>query len=100
MAKLETLLAWGAYNAQRLYNKSGTYYNNGSFLQLRSGLHKDLTPICNGKLLPQKIWGFDYGLLKGKITGSIDLYEKTTTARTWYSLTVWRKQLTPADSYG
>ncbi len=68
----------GAYNAQRLYNKSGTYYNNGVFaasFRSTQGANPDLQWEVTGT----KNLGLDYGFFKGKITGSIDLYEKTTT---------------------
>lgn len=68
----------GAYDAQRLYNKSGTYYNNGVFaasFRTSQGANPDL----QWEVTSTKNIGIDYGILKGKITGSIDLYEKTTT---------------------
>lgn len=68
----------GAYNAQRLYNKSGTYYNNGVFdASFRST--QGSNPDLQWEVTATKNLGIDYGFLKGKITGSIDLYEKTTT---------------------
>ncbi len=68
----------GAYDAQRLYNKSGTYYNNGVFaasFRTSQGANPDL----QWEVTSTKNIGIDYGFLKGKITGSIDMYEKTTT---------------------
>ena len=68
----------GAYNAQRLYSKSGTYYNNGVFAaSFRSS--QGANPDLQWEVTATKNLGLDYGLLKGKITGSIDLYEKITT---------------------
>jgi TonB-dependent starch-binding outer membrane protein SusC len=68
----------GAYNAQRLYNKSGTYYNNGVFAaSFRST--QGSNPDLQWEVTATKNLGLDYGFFKGKITGSIDLYEKTTT---------------------
>ena len=68
----------GAYNAQRLYNKSGTYYNNGVFAaSFRSS--QGSNPDLQWEVTGTKNLGLDYGFLKGRITGSIDLYEKTTT---------------------
>lgn len=68
----------GAYNAQRLYNKSGTYYNNGVFAaSFRST--QGSNPDLQWEVTATKNLGLDYGFLRGKITGSIDLYEKTTT---------------------
>ncbi len=68
----------GAYNAQRLYNKSGTYYNNGVFAaSFRST--QGSNPDLQWEVTATKNLGIDYGFLRGKITGSIDIYEKTTT---------------------
>jgi TonB-dependent starch-binding outer membrane protein SusC len=68
----------GAYTAQRLYNKSGTYYNGGPFesaFRSTQGANPDL----QWEVTSTKNIGLDYGFLKGKISGSIDLYEKNTT---------------------
>ncbi|MEJ8844907.1 SusC/RagA family TonB-linked outer membrane protein [Lacibacter sp. H375] len=68
----------GAYTAQRLYNKSGTYYNGGTFesaFRSTQGANPDL----QWEVTATKNIGLDYGFLKGKISGSIDLYEKNTT---------------------
>jgi TonB-linked SusC/RagA family outer membrane protein len=68
----------GAYSAQQLYNKTGTYYSGGSFASsfgVRQGWNDDL----QWEKTSTKNIGVDYGLLNGKITGSIDVYEKLTT---------------------
>ena len=68
----------GAYNAQRLYNKAGTYYNNGVFanaFRATQGSNPDL----QWEVTSTKNLGLDFGLLKGRISGSLDLYEKVTT---------------------
>jgi TonB-dependent starch-binding outer membrane protein SusC len=68
----------GAYTAQRLYNKSGTYYNGGTFesaFRSTQGANPDL----QWEVTATKNIGLDYGFLKGKINGSIDVYEKNTT---------------------
>ncbi|QGW30039.1 SusC/RagA family TonB-linked outer membrane protein [Phnomibacter ginsenosidimutans] len=68
----------GAYNAQRLYNKSGTYYSNGVFAaSFRST--QGSNPDLQWEVTATKNIGIDFGILKGKISGSVDLYEKTTT---------------------
>lgn len=68
----------GAYNSQRLYSKSGTYYNNGVFAaSFRSS--QGSNPDLQWEVTATKNLGIDYGFLKGRISGSIDLYEKTTT---------------------
>lgn len=68
----------GAYTAQRLYNKAGTYYSGGTFesaFRSTQGANPDL----QWEVTATKNIGLDYGFLKGKISGSIDLYEKITT---------------------
>ncbi|HEY1201866.1 MAG TPA: TonB-dependent receptor, partial [Niastella sp.] len=68
----------GAYSAQQLYNKTGTYYNNGVFASAFSnvqGNNKDL----KWEVTSTKNIGLDYGFLQGRISGSIDVYEKLTT---------------------
>jgi iron complex outermembrane receptor protein len=68
----------GAYSAQQLYNKTGTYNSNGVFASSFSnvqGNNKDL----KWEVTSTKNIGLDYGFLQGRITGSIDVYEKLTT---------------------
>lgn len=68
----------GAYTAQRLYNKAGTYYSGGTFESaFRSS--QGANPDLQWEVTSTKNIGLDYGFLKGKISGSIDLYEKNTT---------------------
>ncbi|RVT45933.1 TonB-dependent receptor, partial [Rubrivivax albus] len=76
----ETVNAFGlgAYTALRLYNKSGTYYSGGTFesaFRSTQGANPDL----QWEVTATKNICVDYGFLKGKISGSIDLYEKITT---------------------
>ncbi len=68
----------GAYTAQRLYNKSGTYYSSGTFESaFRSS--QGANPDLQWEVTSTKNIGLDYGVLRGKVSGSIDLYEKITT---------------------
>ena len=78
MVKPETLLAW-VHTMHSAFTTNRVLITIMVFLLHHSDLHKVLTPICNGKLHATKNLGLDYGFLKGKISGSIDLYEKTTT---------------------
>ncbi|HLP35466.1 SusC/RagA family TonB-linked outer membrane protein [Lacibacter sp.] len=68
----------GAYTAQRLYNKFGTYYNGGTFESAFRTI-QGANPDLQWEVTATKNIGLDYGFLKGKISGSIDLYEKNTT---------------------
>jgi iron complex outermembrane receptor protein len=68
----------GAYSAQQLYNKTGTYYNNGVFASSFSPVQGN-NPDLKWEVTSTKNLGVDYGILNGKISGSIDVYEKLTT---------------------
>ena len=57
----------GAYNAQRLYNKTGTYYSNGSFVSSFSSTQGS-NPDLQWEVTATKNVGLDYALLKGKIS--------------------------------
>ncbi len=69
---------FGAYTAQFLYGSTGTYYSNG----VQAGAYG---PIQGAN--PDLKWektatiniGADFTLLHGKLSGSIDWYNKTTT---------------------
>ncbi len=69
---------FGAYTAQLIYGITGTYYNNGA--QVGS-----YGPIQGGN--PDLKWertattniGLDFTVLKGKLSASVDWYNKTTT---------------------
>lgn len=68
----------GAYSAQQLYNKTGTYYNGGVFAASFSNV-QGTNPDLQWEVTSTKNIGLDYGLLHGKVSGSIDVYEKITT---------------------
>jgi TonB-linked SusC/RagA family outer membrane protein len=68
----------GAYSAQQLYNKTGTYYNNGVFASSFSTV-QGYNPDLKWEKTSTKNIGLDYGLLNGKVSGVIDVYEKLTT---------------------
>ena len=68
----------GAYNAQRLYDKTGTYYDNGVFASAFSST-QGANPDLQWEVTSTKNLGVDYSLFKGKVSGSVDLYEKITT---------------------
>lgn len=68
----------GAYSAQKLYNKTGTYYNNGVFASAFSNVQGNNQDL-KWEVTSTKNIGLDYGFLQNRITGSIDIYEKLTT---------------------
>lgn len=68
----------GAYSAQKLYNKTGTYYNNGVFASAFSNVQGNNQDL-KWEVTSTKNIGLDYGFLQNRITGSIDVYEKLTT---------------------
>ncbi|OQP53672.1 SusC/RagA family TonB-linked outer membrane protein [Niastella populi] len=68
----------GAYTSQQLYDKAGSYYNAGVFatsIRVSQGYNPDL----QWEKTSTKNIGIDYGILDGRISGSIDVYEKLTT---------------------
>lgn len=68
----------GAYSAQQLYTKTSTYYNSGVFASAFSNT-QGTNPDLKWEVTSTKNIGLDYGFLQGKVTGSIDIYEKLTT---------------------
>jgi len=71
-------LGFGAYNAQTLYVKNGTYYNNGIW-QTAIAASQGSNPDLQWEKTATKNVGLDFGFLGNKVTGSIDVYEKITT---------------------
>jgi TonB-linked SusC/RagA family outer membrane protein len=67
----------GAYNASIVYGITGTYYNNG--VQDNSyGPLQGANPDLRWERTSTSNIGFDFAVLKGIISGSIDLYNKST----------------------
>ncbi len=69
---------FGAYTAKLLYNRQGTYYNNGVFATA-IGVAQGSNPDLKWEITATKNVGLDFGLFNSKITGSVDWYEKITT---------------------
>ena len=68
----------GAYTAKLVYGISGTYYNNG--VQAAAyGPIQGSNPDLQWEKTATTNLGFDFGVLKGKITGTIEVYNKNTT---------------------
>lgn len=68
----------GAYTAKLVYGISGTYYNNG--VQAAAyGPVQGSNPDLQWEKTATTNLGLDFGILRGKITGSIDVYNKNTT---------------------
>ncbi|WP_416437945.1 SusC/RagA family TonB-linked outer membrane protein [Phnomibacter sp. MR] len=68
----------GAFNAKRLYEAGGRFFDNGIFanaFRATQGSNPDL----QWEVTTTANLGIDFGILKGKISGSIDVYDKTTT---------------------
>jgi iron complex outermembrane receptor protein len=69
---------FGAYNSQQVYYKNGTYYNAGvysSAFAVAQAANDDL----KWEKTSTKNVGIDVAFLNGRISASIDLYEKLTT---------------------
>lgn len=71
-------LGFGAYTAQQLFVSQGTYYNAGSF-DRAIGVSQGSNPDLQWEKTETKNVGLDFSLLNGRIGGSIDVYEKTTS---------------------
>jgi TonB-linked SusC/RagA family outer membrane protein len=68
----------GAYTAKLVYGISGTYYNNG--VQAAAyGPVQGSNPDLQWEKTATTNLGLDFGILKGKVTGTIDVYNKNTT---------------------
>jgi TonB-linked SusC/RagA family outer membrane protein len=68
----------GAYTAKLVYGISGTYYNNG--VQAAAyGPIQGSNPDLQWEKTATTNLGLDFGVLKGRITGTIEVYNKNTT---------------------
>ena len=68
----------GAYTAKLVYGISGTYYNNG--VQAAAyGPVQGSNPDLQWEKTATTNLGLDFGILKGRVTGTIDVYNKNTT---------------------
>jgi TonB-dependent starch-binding outer membrane protein SusC len=68
----------GPYTGQLLYGSSGTYYNNG----VQAGAYGPIqgqNPDLKWETTASTNIGLDFGILHGKITGSVDWYNKNTS---------------------
>ena len=68
----------GAYTAKLIYGITGTYYNNGVQAAAYGPLQGS-NPDLQWEEVATTNVGLDFGVLKGKITGTIDWYNKNTT---------------------
>ncbi|MBS1511318.1 MAG: SusC/RagA family TonB-linked outer membrane protein [Bacteroidetes bacterium] len=71
-------LGFNAYTAQLLFGNVGTYYNNGSF-DVAYGPTQAQNPNLRWEKTSTTNIGLDFGVLKNKITGTFDWYDKKTT---------------------
>ncbi len=68
----------GAYTAKLVYGISGTYYNNG--VQAAAyGPVQGSNPNLQWEKTATTNLGLDFGILKGRLTGTLDVYNKNTT---------------------
>jgi iron complex outermembrane receptor protein len=73
----------GAYTSKLIYGITGTYYNNG--VQAAAyGPIQGSNPDLQWEEVATTNVGLDFTVLKGKVTGSIDWYEKNTTGMLFY----------------
>jgi len=69
---------FGAYTAKQLFSAQGTYYNSGVFATA-IGVTQGSNPDMKWEVTGTSNIGLDFGLFKNKLTGTLDVYEKTTT---------------------
>lgn len=69
---------FGAYTAKQLFSSFGTYYNNGVY-ETAIGVTQGSNPDLKWEVTSTSNLGLDFGLFNGKVSGSLDLYEKITT---------------------
>jgi len=68
----------GPYTGQLLYGTAGTYYNNG----VQAGAYGPIqgqNPDLKWETTASTNIGLDFGILHGKISGSVDWYNKNTS---------------------
>ena len=68
----------GAYTSKLIYGITGTYYNNG-VQDNAYGPIQGSNPDLKWEKTSTKNIGLDFSILKDKLTGSIDVYDKKTT---------------------
>ncbi|UEG52487.1 SusC/RagA family TonB-linked outer membrane protein [Mucilaginibacter daejeonensis] len=68
----------GAYTGRLLYGLSGRYYNNGVLAGAYSPIQGQ-NPDLKWERTASTNIGLDFAILKNRITGSVDVYDKKTT---------------------
>ncbi|MBX6361806.1 MAG: SusC/RagA family TonB-linked outer membrane protein, partial [Acidobacterium ailaaui] len=71
-------LGFGAYTAQQLYSRQGTYYDNGVWATA-IGVSQGSNPDLKWEVTATANAGVDFGFFDGKLNGSVDFYNKTTS---------------------
>jgi iron complex outermembrane receptor protein len=67
----------GAYDAKLVYGIAGTYYNNGVQAAAYAPIQGTSSDLRWEKITTKNI-GLDFTVLKGKLSGTLDWYDKTT----------------------
>jgi iron complex outermembrane receptor protein len=65
------------------YGSTGSFYYNGSFINAIGPAQND-NPNLKWEKTAMFNTGIDFSLLKGRITGSVEYYDKKTTDLIWY----------------
>ena len=68
----------GAYNAQLFYGISGTYYDNGVQAAAYAPA-QGTNPDLKWERTATKNIGLDFSIFRGKVSGSVEVYDKNTT---------------------
>ena len=71
-------LGFGAYTSQLVFGSTGTYYDNGVFATA-IGAIQGSNPDLQWEKTSTKNIGLEFTILNGKVSGTLDLYNKNTT---------------------
>src|ERR1700754_1443292 len=65
------------------YSSAGTFYYNGSFVN-GNGPAQNANPDLKGEKTAMFNTGIDFSLFKGRLSGSVEYYDKKTSDLIWY----------------
>lgn len=75
-------LGFSPYTTKLIYGNVGTFYYNGTQLSAIGALQNENPDLGWEKTATSNI-GIDFAILKGKVSGTLEVYEKTTSDLIW-----------------
>ena len=75
-------LGFSPYTTKLIYGNVGTFYYNGTQLSAIGALQNENPDLGWEKTATSNI-GIDFAILKGKLSGTLEVYEKTTSDLIW-----------------